>query len=303
MCLCKPVYVDLGDLTPVPGRVESSPGIQYTSNDTTVDVRRMATSKSVRRSNGIYENYLWATERSFITYRDYLWASEFAKKVYVIYLWAQEYTVSHTLNRKSTYLRTRERRLCLSSQSRRERKHNMLLPQFAVAAKTRVPHLLQRNLVEDNHQQSTFHLVPSQQRSQVSSAPRHQERLSSESPGRNLWRNVWGLEACWKGTINFLWAPELTYRDPNTFSLSLYRKEKGAFALTSLSKRLSFIRKDSFMIDAFASFFTFSSLKFLSPKRKEQGNDVKNKEPLFFVQSDFSFADVATRLLGRNKKV
>ena len=100
------MYVDLGDLTPVPGRVESSPGIQYTSNDTTVDVRRMATSKSVRRSNGIYGDYLWATEHSCITCRDYLWASEFAKKVYVIYLWAREYTVAYTLNRKSTYLQT-----------------------------------------------------------------------------------------------------------------------------------------------------------------------------------------------------
>jgi hypothetical protein len=170
----------------------------------------------------------------------------------------------------------------------------MLSPQFVVAAKTRVPHLLQRNLVEDNHHQETFHLVPPQQGSQVCSAPCHQERLSSELPGKNLWRDDWGLEACWKETINFLWAPELTYRDPNTFSLSLYRKEKGALGLKSLSKRLSFIRKDSFMIDAFASFFTFSLFRFLSPKRKEQGNDVRNKEPLLFVQSGFSFADVAT---------
>jgi hypothetical protein len=145
MSLCKPINVDLGDLTPVPGQVESSPGIQYTNSDTiVVDVHRMATSKSVRCSNGIYDNYLWATERSFLTYKDYLWASECAKKAYVIYLWAQENAVSYTPRRKSRNLQTQERWLCKSSQSCHKRKQTMLsAPQFVVAAKTRVPPLLQ----------------------------------------------------------------------------------------------------------------------------------------------------------------
>jgi hypothetical protein len=41
MNLCKPVYVDLGDLTPVPGRIESSPDITYNGLDTTDTICRL----------------------------------------------------------------------------------------------------------------------------------------------------------------------------------------------------------------------------------------------------------------------
>jgi hypothetical protein len=50
MILSKPVYVDLGDLTSVPGRIESSPGIMYNGLDSTKTVRRVSTCRRIRGS-------------------------------------------------------------------------------------------------------------------------------------------------------------------------------------------------------------------------------------------------------------
>jgi hypothetical protein len=87
----------------------------------------MATSRTVRCSNGICKDYLWATERSFITYRDYLWASNYAKETYVIYLWAREKAVPYTPRQKARNLQTQEGRLRLSSRSRHKKTNYVVM--------------------------------------------------------------------------------------------------------------------------------------------------------------------------------